>query len=838
MKSELEFARFWFRLLAVVFFGTAVVVPSASAQANAQTQAASSTQAQPACTPPAASGDQTKTAAAESGVSKAENSISSIGSIFGKKKPSPTADKVANVAGGCDPTVNNALAAAQTIATAPAGSTISSMLSSASGSLSSACNQAIASNAGAASAVSKASNATSAASNLSSAAGAKNDPQKASQTANAAVNCNPAALVSATPSGAAAAPAPAALASSPAPASSQIQNPIQAAKDAMNKAKQQPQQQGQAAPQQKPGQQQKPAAGAPPNAAGPFTPPPNVKIEQTVVGPAIQTYAYAVSPHGTHVATNTHDGSRQVIIYDGVEGPKFDQIYQEGSNASVPVVFSPDGNRYAYCGQIGDQWVVVVDGKILVQSSDSINGAIGETSCELGFTSNSKHLYFTTFVSVKGSNTPAQRFVFDGKAGPPGVSGPVAFSPDGEHFAYTWVDPLNQTGNGTFVVDGKPTNDLQNSPQWTADGAHLYTKRAFSSKTPGGNGTAMDILRDGKPIMRVENALLYIPPVGDMMVAVVQKTTVPQSSFLVIGGKQVPGSENTGQASGITDVVFSPDGKHYSALYHTLNGQQFAFSDGKKGLNYPRLNGISNAGIGQHTMAFTADSSKLVYIGFNAADNGQFLVINGQESQELFALNDTVFSPVGDRVATDGQGLVTLDGKILNLANVNPRAATVSQMTFSPDGSHLAFRLQGGGTIAVYLDGVAAGNAPANAEVGSLVFSPDRQHFGYFCRPANAANPNDEGLCLDGKFIPFPPGIFQYSNLTFSPDSKHLFWRGQLPPYGYRIFVDGNPAFDGQLNQGSSLYPKESWQMGADGSLTVLTTDATSSKRVNISVTQ
>jgi Tol biopolymer transport system component len=816
MKSELELPRFRFRslALAITLLIISVMAPSASAQPNQQAQAAPQAQAQPACTPPAAStGDQSKAAAAESGVSKAANSISSIGSIFGKKKPSPTADKVVNAAEGCDATVNNAVAAAQTVASGQAGTTISSMLSSASGGLSSACNQAIASNPGAAAAVSKTSSATSTASNLSSAAGAKNDPQKAAQTANAAVNCNPAGMVPTASSGAAAPNAPSALASTPAPVAS-----------------------APAAKQQKPSQPQKAPAAAPPNAAGPFTPPPNVKIEPTVVGPATTTYAYAVSPHGAHVATNTHDGSRQVIIYDGVEGPKFDQIYPEGPNGAAPVIFSPDGNRFAYCGQMGDQWVVVVDGKILVQSGDSVNGAIGETSCELGFTANSKHVYFTTMVSVKGSNSAAQRFVFDGKAGPPGVSGPVAFSPDGDHFAYTWVDPLNQTTHGSFVIDGKPTNDMQSSPQWTADGQHLYTKRPFSSAASG-TGTAMDILRDGKQIMRVDNALLYIPPVGDMMVAVVQKTRTPQSSFLVIGGQQVPGSENAGQSAGIADVVFSPDGKHYSALYHTLNGQQFAFSDGKKGLNYPRLNGISSAGIGQHVMAFTADSSKLVYIGFNAADNGQFLVINGQESQELFAVTDTVFSPVGNHVATDGQGLVTLDGKILSLANVNPRAATASQMTFSPDGTHFAFRLQTGGTIAVYLDGVATGYASSSADSNSFVFSPDSQHFAYFCRPASAVSSNDQGLCLDGKYLPFPPGIFQYSNMTFSPDSKHLFWRGQLPPYGYRIFVDGNPAFDGQLNQGSTLYPKESWQMGADGALTVLTTDANSFKRVRISVT-
>jgi hypothetical protein len=813
---ELESPSFWFKGmgLALTLLAFFVVTPSAAAQANQQAPAAAQTQAQPACTPPAGSTtDQSKTAAAESGVSKAANSISSIGTLFGKKKPSPTADKVANAATGCDPTVNNAVAAAQTVASGQAGSTISSMLSSAPGNLSSACNQAIASNAGAASAVSKASNATNTASNLSSAAGAKGDPQKAAQTGNAAVNCNPGGVVSATP-----AATPAAVAAAPVP-----NPPVASAAPAK---------------QQKPGQPQKAPVAAAANAAGPFTPPPNVKIVQTAAGPAITTYAYAVSPHGVHVATNTHDGSRQVIIYDGVEGPKFDQIYQEGTNAAAPVIFSPDGNRYAYCGQIGDQWVVILDGKELVRSSDSVNGAMSSASCQLGFTSNSKHLYYTTLASVKGSNTAFQRFVFDGKAGPPGVSGPISFSPDGDHFAYTWVDPLNQSSTGTFVVDGKPTNDTQNSPQWTADGAHLYTKRIFSSKTPGGNGTALDILRDGKPILRADNATLYLPPVGDMMVAMVQKMSVPQSSFLVIGGKQVPGSENSGQTSGISDVIFSPDGKHYAALYHTLNGQQFAFYDGKKGLNYPRLNSVGASGTASHSMAFTADSSKLVYIGFNAADNGQFLVINGQESEELFALNDTVFAPVGNHVATDGQGLVTLDGKILNMANVNPHTTQVTQMTFSPDGSHLAFRLSGGGIMANYLDGAPAGNGPASSEVGSFVFSPDSQHFGYFCRPPNPANQNDQGLCLDGKFIPFPPGIFIYSNLTFSPDSKHLFWRGALPPTGYRVFVDGNPAFDGQYNQGSNLYSKESWQMGADGTLTVLTTDANSIKRVNISVAQ
>ena len=33
-----------------------------------------------------------------------------------------------------------------------------------------------------------------------------------------------------------------------------------------------------------------------------------------------------VSPHGVHVATFENSGSRAVIYYDGVPGPKFDEI--------------------------------------------------------------------------------------------------------------------------------------------------------------------------------------------------------------------------------------------------------------------------------------------------------------------------------------------------------------------------------------------------------------------------------------------------------------------------------------------------------------------------------
>ena len=144
-------------------------------------------------------------------------------------------------------------------------------------------------------------------------------------------------------------------------------------KDAAAKqASQQGQPQQQPQPGQRRGQPQTPGqakSGSPTNDTGPFQPPAGSKIEEKILAPLQDRAKFEVSPHGVHVATIEADGSRAVVYYDGVEGPKFDEILPQGSNSSV--AFSPDGNRYAYCARAGNQFVVMVDGKELVRSSES-----------------------------------------------------------------------------------------------------------------------------------------------------------------------------------------------------------------------------------------------------------------------------------------------------------------------------------------------------------------------------------------------------------------------------------------------------------------------------------
>jgi hypothetical protein len=185
------------------------------------------------------------------------------------------------------------------------------------------------------------------------------------------------------------------------------------------------------------------------NLDGPFTPPPDIKVDSVQVAPFVQGVQFAVSPQGIHVAIPAPSGSRTVVTYDNIAGPKFDRLFPEG-NGSSPVIFSPDGKRYAYCGAVGTDWVVMVDGKELTRANAGVEGG-GTYNCQLGFTANSQHIYF---LSMPRSNV-APRLFFDGQPASLGavLDGKVTYSPDGNHFAY--IDYDQATKKSQLIVDGQ-----------------------------------------------------------------------------------------------------------------------------------------------------------------------------------------------------------------------------------------------------------------------------------------------------------------------------------------------------------------------------------------------
>jgi hypothetical protein len=246
----------------------------------------------------------------------------------------------------------------------------------------------------------------------------------------------------------------------------------------------------------------------------------------------------AVSPHGVHVAINSQGGSRPVILYDGVSGPKMDQTFPNGTN--IGVLFSPDGNHYAYCGVQGSNWIVFLDGNQVSTGPAATNGQMSEQNCMLRFTSNSKHLYFTSSKDVS-ANPTSMRIVFDGKPGPWGIAGQLNFtySPDGNHVSYPFEVPNITVPANNFIVDYLVAPYPATNVQFSGDGQHIFSLR---SATVGRN-TVVDGLVDGKPAVRADHLTWYPAPVGIMAVAVVAKLAGPAfTESLVVNGKLVPGS--------------------------------------------------------------------------------------------------------------------------------------------------------------------------------------------------------------------------------------------------------------------------------------------------------
>jgi hypothetical protein len=605
------------------------------------------------------------------------------------------------------------------------------------------------------------------------------------------------------------------------PLDAQFTNPLKAAKDAYNKAKAQTQRQTQAqTPGQNPAQKSSPAA----NVDGPFTVPPGTKIEPTLLAPTEQGAQFAVSPHGIHMGTVSHSGSRFTVIYDGVPGPKFDQIFPQG-NSLTGIVFSPDGNRYAYCALQGNEFVVMVDGKEMFRDSHTnVQGRFDTNSCgQLTFTSNSKHVYFSSMSKYEGA-TAGFRFVFDGKADPMGSNNDYrtyAFSPDGDHVAYVWSGCGRDTTQ-KLLIDGKPAPYLAGNPQWTADSKHLYTTR---SSTPQ---QWLELLADGKPVFRARSFRLYIPPVGNMDVAVVDKDAGAQiAHFVVIGGKIVPGSECTSPCNPDANVTFSPDGKHYAIKYRNAQGREFVFADGKRGLDYGRLDTFyTYSHKTPKYLGFTADPAKVVYVA-DDGNGGQFLVTGDQESQQMHMMGEVSISPTGNHVLAASLKQLALDGKFFPI----PDISAFSSLIFSPDGAHYAFAAQSTNVTTAYLDGIP--QAPAYAAAAaygatndSIVhFSPDSKHLAFFCRSASA-----QGVCLDGKFTPMGAGTL--GNLEFSEDSNHLYWNTRIGPK-FRAFVDGKPVLESGV-PATGGFEKEVWQTDGLNGLIVLAVDDTGFKRFRI----
>jgi hypothetical protein len=563
----------------------------------------------------------------------------------------------------------------------------------------------------------------------------------------------------------------------------------------------------------------------------PFTPPADVKIDVTRMAPFSQGTPFYVSPHGTHVATPGHSGSRVQMTYDGVAGPVFDSFATGRANV---VSFSQDGSHYGYCGISGETLTVIVDGKA-VGTSNQLEA--DHFDCQVFFSPNSKHFYYISHAGPDLMHVHA-RFVIDGKTEVDfGDANPqnFVFSPDGEHFAAVMYPYPPGRQSMELVVDGKISSWPGGSPVWSADSRHLFTM--------GQSGQTQILYRDGQQLMTATNISLAslpiktgltAPPAGDAPVAIAHNSNngaggvLREQWYLAMNGKQIPGTllEKTGGggAAQIRNLFVSHDGKHYAAIFVGANGKQYLFSDGKRGQYYD--------GINPTTVQFTSGTSQPVYVAINGGV--QYLIVGTQETA-VPNIGSIIVGPVGDHVATEGDGGV-IDGKPLNLSGGNPANTQVSGFAFTPDGNHYAYIVRGRSSLTLYVDGVPdtahSWISPAAVVSNQAPLWTAGSNIVYLCASTNPAAGDQYGLCFDGKYAYFGPRPI-FNNLTLTPDASHIFFYEGIAQGGFRLFLDGVPLLE-NFPMAPAGFPAGTWEMEPDGRLQILAQDNTGIKRYTI----
>jgi hypothetical protein len=575
-----------------------------------------------------------------------------------------------------------------------------------------------------------------------------------------------------------------------------------------------------------------------------------VKVEEQVLIPKTSNVAVAVSPTGVHTAVITGKGSRVVVIYDGTPSQPFDEILNPNGNgrfmlpstgqvslmvaSQSPIVFSPDGARFAYAARDGDDYVVMVDGKELARARWDDNQR--PTLHPFAFSPTGNHFYFGVTSGDTSDPKAGFRLQVDDKPGPISrtmtkvaarSNDAILFSPDGMRYAYVGTNTRDLPDGQWAVANGKQVKYFGDELQFTGSGRLLSVLTTpgipGNPPTPG----SQTLLIDAKPMVKAQYfGGVWVSPTSDRYAAVVTpKQGAP--SFLTLDGKPVAGTEGVT----IDAVYFSPDNKRF-AVACTANGSSFMLLDGKRGPKYQSIEYQSPGPM------FSPDSSKFIYV---ALSNGsRFLVVNEEEYEAGYAAR--WFLPTnGARLAfllNAGQppGGLYLDEKLVF-------KGPLDRFTFSPDGSRYAFVTGIGSEKTLHIDGTALSNlsvgewrritAQGTVDNYNCLFSPDGKHVAYL-----ASDPQNEarrGLWIDQKLVfPSPNGSIQRP--TFTPDSKHFLWVVRGPgtasdPQGrYQLYVDGVPSMTFAASSFEN-HPGGAWEVGTDGVLQFLSVEADGIKR-------
>lgn len=359
--------------------------------------------------------------------------------------------------------------------------------------------------------------------------------------------------------------------------------------------------------------------------------------------------AYEISEFGQIAALKIRDNGQEFYLVNGHEEPRYDSIEK--------ILFSPDGERYAYKAKKGEKNVVVLDGKEIDDGFEAI--------INYSFTADSKNFFIRYIKNYRESlldtnkNETTQAisyirkdsfswpnvsadgkriafletvnkgweryFVIDGKEQKHydshyWIDPKLTFSPDSKRFAYSvnLYGPTTEPSDDQWmmVIDGdeqKPYDSV-NTPQFSPDG----NKFAYITKV----GTKSFVVLDGEEGKQYDKVFTPVfSPDSNMLIYFAEENN--QTVYVV------DGQEGKTQGNSYSDILFSPDSKNYY------------FQQG----NHLIKNGEIIEGNPEGSLTLSPDGTKLAYVG--RENYKTFVVINGvkEDLHNGIDMGRIVFSP-------------------------------------------------------------------------------------------------------------------------------------------------------------------------------------------------
>jgi WD40-like Beta Propeller Repeat len=452
-------------------------------------------------------------------------------------------------------------------------------------------------------------------------------------------------------------------------------------------------------------------------------------------------------------------GEAGSLVWDGVAGPRFDDWVLFDHSL---VVFSPDKHHVAWIGKRGGgTFVVVVDNEIRVELDNadtevvpavSNSGRIAliatvhgtrkvildgspftnwEAGGALAFSDDGEHF---AFAAREG---PRWRVVMDGITAGPSFdlvgagslgTGPqtVVFSRDGTRCAYG----AKRGDRWHVVVDGEegPAYDgLYGLPIFSADGKHLVYQAVVGDKAGVVvDGAAEDLHANiGRPVFS---------PDGTRLMYMVKD----ESASMVVDGERGPEFDDLFFQADTAEIGygFSPDSRHFGYLAcegrrFLHGGKWFAVVDGERGPELDELGPWFGADKAARAMAaeprFSPDGTRFVFPA--RVGKRWSMVDNGVPGEGFHSVGFARFSATG-RLAyvarLDKKRLVyVLDGTPGPVVT-DPYAFEDQLFVFSPDGAHLVYGGEIEGAVPPVVDDLIGPaitpGVPSFRDDGSIVF--------------------------------------------------------------------------------------------------------------------